>query len=211
MNSSHVSGTTATLTITEGASAADTAVGGFTVALATNAAGVRDTAANPSSFAATAPADKAAPVVLSVGSTNAGGGTAGKMEAGDQLAVAFSEPLLASSLPGTTTVSETDPTGSGNDTLSIAGITSSARDTGSDGYVAKNNATVSFTPSTVALSGGTVTVTVAGSCGANCGDLGSGGASVHGALSFAPATGITDAAGNAATGVVTTAASFQLF
>jgi hypothetical protein len=57
------SGTVATLTLTEGAGPANTAVGTFTVALAANAAGIRDAAGNQSSFAATAPVDKAAPVI----------------------------------------------------------------------------------------------------------------------------------------------------
>ena len=57
-----VATTTATLTITEGAGAANTAVGSFTIALATSATGIRDAAGNLSSFAATAPADGAAPV-----------------------------------------------------------------------------------------------------------------------------------------------------
>ena len=56
-----VAGTTATLTLNEGAGAADTAVNTFTIALATNATGIRDTAGNQSSFAATTPTDGAAP------------------------------------------------------------------------------------------------------------------------------------------------------
>ena len=48
-------GAVATLTITEGAGAADTSVGSFTVALATSATGIRDAAANLSSFTAAAP------------------------------------------------------------------------------------------------------------------------------------------------------------
>ena len=72
----------ATLTITEGAGAPDTAVGSFTVALATNATGIRDAAGNLSSFAATAPSDGARPVPVSVSSAN-NGLMAGLMEAGD--------------------------------------------------------------------------------------------------------------------------------
>jgi hypothetical protein len=206
LGSVSVSGTTATLAIAEGAGAANTAVGGFTVALATNAGGVRDADANPSTFGATAPADKAGPVVVSI-STSVSGGTAGKIEAGDQLTVAFSEPLLASTVPSGANVTETDPSGTGDDTLSITGITNNGRDTGSDGYVTRNNVSVSFASSTVALSGGAVTVTVAGACSGSCGDVGNG----QGQLNFAPATGITDAAGNAATGVFATASDFKLF
>jgi hypothetical protein len=198
-------GTVATLTLTEGAGAQDTGVGGFTVALATNAAGIRDAAANLSSFAATAPADKAGPVVVGITSS---GGVRGKMEAGDQLAVTFSESLLASSVPSSATVSERDPSGSGNDVLNIGGITNSDRDTGSNGYVTGNNSTASFASSTVALSAGTVTVTVGSTCaGGGCASV----AASQGVLSFAPATGITDAAANAAAGTFATATGFQLF
>ena len=64
LSSVSVSGTTATLTIAEGAGAADTAVGSFTVALATAATGIRDAAGNLSSFAASTPADGARPVLV---------------------------------------------------------------------------------------------------------------------------------------------------
>jgi hypothetical protein len=205
LGSVSVSGTTATLTVGEGAGAQDTSAGGFTVALAGNASGIRDAAANLSSFAATAPSDNASPVVVSLTSS---GGVAGKMEAGDQLVVTFSEPLLASSLPASTTVSERDPNGSGNDLLNITGITNGDRDTGSNNYVTSNNSTASFGSSTVALSGGVVTVTVGSSCsGSGCAGVAAG----QGDLSFAPAAGISDAAGNPAAGTFTAATSFRLF
>ena len=82
---------TATLTLTEGAGAANTSVGSFTVALATNAGGIRDGSANLSSFGATAPADGAAPVrtAMVMQDTNANGKV-------DQVAVTFSETLASS-------------------------------------------------------------------------------------------------------------------
>jgi hypothetical protein len=49
-------------------------------------------------------------------------------------------------------------------------------------------------------------VTVAGTCTGTCA-IGTG----QGALSFSPATSITDPAGNAAAGAFTTATTFQLF
>ena len=55
------SGSIATLTLTEGAGAANTAVGTFTVALAANATGIRDAAGDQASFTAAAPTDLAAP------------------------------------------------------------------------------------------------------------------------------------------------------
>ena len=64
LSSVSVSGTTATLTIAEGAGAPDTAVGSFSVALADGATGIRDAAGNLSSFAASAPTDAARPVLV---------------------------------------------------------------------------------------------------------------------------------------------------
>jgi hypothetical protein len=123
--SAAVATNTATLTITEGAGAQDTSVGSFTVALATSATGIRDTAGNQSSFAATAPADGAAPVPISVATTNAGS-TPGLIQAGDAFTVTFSEAILATSVPATTTITETGGVGSGNDTLTITSLTGGA-------------------------------------------------------------------------------------
>ena len=83
-------GAVATLTITEGAGAADTAVGSFTVALATSATGIRDAAANLSSFAAAAPTDGAKPVLvtMTMQDTNANGKV-------DRVTAVFSETLAA--------------------------------------------------------------------------------------------------------------------
>ena len=61
LSSVSTGGSEATLSITEGAGAANTAVGSFTVALAASATGIRDATGNQASFAATAPSDKAAP------------------------------------------------------------------------------------------------------------------------------------------------------
>ena len=62
-----------------------------------NANGVRDAAGNQSSFAATAPADKAAPVITTLALTDANGQIAG----GDTVAVTFSESLSVASLCST--------------------------------------------------------------------------------------------------------------
>ncbi|GAH34578.1 unnamed protein product, partial [marine sediment metagenome] len=86
------SGAVATLTITEGASAADTSVGSFTIALATNATGIRDSAANQSSFTAQAPGDKAGPVPVSITDTN--GTNDGKFEQADTMTVTFTESII---------------------------------------------------------------------------------------------------------------------
>ena len=88
-----VSAAVATLVITEGAGAPDTAVGSFTLALATNASGIRDAAGNLSSFAATAPADGAKPILVAgtlvMQDVNANGRV-------DRVQATFSETLAAS-------------------------------------------------------------------------------------------------------------------
>src|SRR5262249_19151225 len=86
-----VATTIATLTLNEGT--ANTASGSFTVALAANANGIRDLAGNQSSFAATAVADKAAPVPTNVVMTNVS--TAGQARATDYLTVTYSETMDA--------------------------------------------------------------------------------------------------------------------
>src|SRR5205807_7636345 len=62
--SGSASGAVATLPISEGAAAPDTAVGAFIVAHAATAAGIRAAAGNLSSFAASSPADGAKPVLV---------------------------------------------------------------------------------------------------------------------------------------------------
>ena len=92
-----VSGNAATLNLTEGAGAATTAVGSFRVALAANAAGIRDVNGQTASFAATAPADKAAPaltVAPSMNDTTANGKV-------DQVTMTWSETVATYSA-GTT-------------------------------------------------------------------------------------------------------------
>jgi len=199
---------TATLTITEGAGAADTSVGAMTVALATNAAGVRDAALNLASFSARAPLDGARPRAVTVVDTN--GGTDGLMQAGDTLSITFSEALSPATVPSTTSVTLTDPSGTGNDTLSIANILNGARTTGSNLNISLDNSSATFAGSTVALTNSdrtiTITITVAGACsGTACGSIGTATAATN--LSFLAATTLTDPAGNLP---VTTAQNFSL-
>lgn len=188
---------TATLTITEGAGAANTAVGGMTVALTASGTGVRDAAGNQASFAARAPADLAAPVPMTIADTN--GTINGRIQPGDTISITFSEALAPGSVPSTTTVSITDPVGTGNDTLTMTGVSNGAGTLGAGGYVTTDNSTASFALSAVALltSNTVIRVTVGAACsGTGCAGIGT--QTTNGTYSFVAATTITDLAGNAA-------------
>ena len=65
----------------------------------------------------------------------------------------FSEAILASSVPGTTAITETDPIGGGNDTLTVTNLTSGARALGVNSYVNANNTSASFASSTLSVAG----------------------------------------------------------
>jgi hypothetical protein len=92
-----VTGNAATLTLTEGAGAATTAVGTFTVALASSSAGIRDVNDQTSTFAATVPVDKAPPVLVGA-AVMKDVDSNGKV---DQVTMTVSEPLATYSA-GTT-------------------------------------------------------------------------------------------------------------
>jgi hypothetical protein len=81
---------TLTLTLNEGAGAANTTIGTMTVAMATNAGGARDAAGNLSSFTARAPLDRAAPVLLTLSLLDNNGN--GKV---DRVTALFTETLAA--------------------------------------------------------------------------------------------------------------------
>lgn len=182
------------------ANPADTAVGGFTVAL-------DDTTGLLVSFGPTAPADKAGPVPTAV-ATTAAGATAGRMDSGDQLEVVFSEALDSASVPASTTVLQQDDGLTGLDSLGVTGVTSGLASLGGSEYLIARGKQVSFTPSSVSLTAGrTVRVTIGGSCTGDCNQLRSG----QGRFVYAPAPTITDLSGNAAAGSFPTAAAFRLF
>ncbi len=185
-------GAVVTLTVAEGTGAADTAVGAFTVALAASSTGVKDAAGNQASFAATAPADVAKPVLLGVTDTN--GTTDGLIQAADTLSLTFSEALKASTVPAAPTVTESRPA-SGNTTLSIPGVTNGALSMGAPDYVATASTAVTFAGSATA-SGTGLTVTV-GACSTNCTRPTA--PATTPTVAFTAATTLTDAAGNAAT------------
>ena len=159
--------------------------------MATSATGVRDAALNLGAFGATAPTDAAGPIARSVSTT--GGTTIGSIQTDDTITITFSEPLKPATVPALVTLTETDPSGAGNDTLTISGITNGARSTGSDSYITLDGGIADFNPSSTTLSNGdtAITVTVAGSC-ANTGCAAIGQATVAGSFSFAPAASLTD-------------------
>lgn len=193
------SGATMVLTLGTPTGPADTAVGSFKVALAANAAGVRDAAGNQSSYAAAAPSDGARPVPLSFSGT--GGTIVGRIQPGDTLSVLLSEALGSSvTLPATTTVTMTDPNGNGSDTLTIAGLFNGARSTGSNNYISTNNVSADFAASPLTLSGDRKTITV--TVGPACSNTGCAGITTNGtaaAVSALLAPALVDVAGNAPT------------
>lgn len=211
LSSVTVSGSTATLNIAEGSGASNTAVGTFTVALAANANGIRDAAGNQSSFAATAPADKAGPVATNLATTNAGEQSGQRRPGtGDTLSITFSETLKASSIcstwtsdvapqsaTGVTVEFENNAAASGSDQMTFSGcgvagaLNMGTLDLGSTGYVTSDQ---TFTNSSVAWNPSTRVVTIT---------LGSGSANAENAnldRIFTPSASLTDLAGNGGAG-----------
>ncbi len=196
----------ATLTIAEPSNPdpanADTSVGLFKIALATPNA-IQDAAGNHASFAAAAPSDGAGPVPIAVNKTQAPGGTNGLPESGDIIRIEWSEVLSSGSFPGTTTVTISDPAGSGNDQLSVPGLFTGTMNLGSDGYVTSDGASAVWAGSTMNLGPDqdAIVLKLGPSCsGAGCASLG-----VVGSVTVtytAPAS-ITDPAGNPAGGSFT--------
>jgi large repetitive protein len=182
----------------EGAGAADTTVGTMTVAMAANAAGVRDATGNVGSFTARTPLDKAKPAAVTVTDTN--GAADGRIEPGDTVSITFSEPLAPTSVPSPlTTITMADPTGTGNDTLTLLGVTNGARTLGGTTYITTDATSAVFANSPVGLSNAnrTVTVTVGPACsGTGC--VGIGQRTTNANFSYIAAPTLTDEAGNTA-------------
>jgi hypothetical protein len=189
LSSVSTSGSVATLTLTEGAGAADTSVGTFKVALATSASGIRDTSGNQASFAATAPDDLAGPVLMTATST--AGSTANRMQLGDTFVLTFSEGLAPASVASNYVV--TEQRGGGSTTLAIPGLITTAAI--ANGYLGANNSSGTSSSSLPFLSNANKTVTVF--LGAIT-TTGSGVGTGSGGASIVPASGLTDSAGNAA-------------
>ena len=151
-----------TLALNEGTDAPDTSVGSLVVNF------------NPAAsctllgFSNLVPLDDAPPVVVSAVSGTPSGGTPGKMEPGDSIAITFSEPLDPSTVPANVTVTETRSTGNANDTLTIAGtslnITHGTISLGSRTYFTGNTAGSAAYPANVTTDSATaptvLTVTI---------------------------------------------------
>jgi hypothetical protein len=205
LSSVSTSGTTATLTIAEGAGAADTSVGSFTVALAASSTGIRDSGGNQSSFAAQAPADKAGPVPVDVTDSDSSTAGNGKFEQNDSMTVTFSENVTG--VAASSTVVLTDKGGSSNnDGVSMTNFVSGTANLGSGNYISGSSATFASSPlSQPALN--QVRLTLAACSSGSCANVTQ--ATANAGFTYTPVTSITDAAANPAAGSVTI--SIRLF
>ena len=209
LQSVSTSGNTATLVIGAWTDQPDTSVSLFRVGLQSGNE-IQDMGGNRASFVAAAPADGAGPVPVGfrhqhntsgacAGTVN----TAGVPEACDEITAEWSEPLLPSSIPATTTITITDPTGPGNDTLTIGSFIAGSLDLGSDGYLTADGTSASWASSVLSYSSAQVSLTarIFGACaGAGCTALGT---VKNVTVTYTPAPTITDPAGNPAGGSFT--------
>jgi uncharacterized repeat protein (TIGR01451 family) len=210
LQSVSTSGNTATLVIGGWTDQPDTSVSLFKVGLQPGNE-IQDTGGNRSSFAAAAPADGAGPVPVGfrhqhntsngtcVGTVN----TAGVPEDCDEITAEWSEPLLPSSIPATTTITIADPAGPGDDTLTIGSFIAGSLDLGSDGYVTADGTSASWSSSVLSYSSAQVSLTarILGACtGAGCSALGT---VKNVTVTYVPSPTITDPAGNPAGGSFT--------
>ena len=158
----------------------------------TASASQSDTAGNSGSDSETVTLDKTSPALSSVSSAN-GGSTAGLMETGDTVTLVFNEALAQGSVPSTATITLSkshtgDPT-----SLSIPGL---IQDTTIDASYLQNSSATGAADVTLSADGKTVTLTVT-SITSNANKLNTGSS---GTITLSPATTLTDAAGNSATG-----------
>jgi prepilin-type N-terminal cleavage/methylation domain-containing protein len=210
LSSVSVSGSTATLTVTEGSGAKETAVGSFTVALATNANGIRDAAGNRSSFSASAPSDGASPVPVSAQLFNKSGGTNGKVEQGDSFTVEYSERLGVASLCSTWSNDSSDQSrtftvtmqnSGSSDYLEFGSPCGNIGDLDTNRNYVTSDRTFSNSTATWDVSERTLRVTL----GTPSGSTSSGVSST--APTYNPGTGLADTAGNTMAGTAFTGTS----
>jgi hypothetical protein len=158
---------------------------------------------SPASFSVTV--DNTPATLTAVTDTN--GTIDGQIQTGDTMTLTFSKQISLSSLPnwaggtntnGTTTITESR-SGNGNVQLTIAGITAQI-DMGTNTYLMGNGTkSVTFNASWT-LTGGTSLVVTVGTVASGGGDEALGTAQN---MTFAPATGLLDRAGNQVGGTVT--------
>lgn len=203
LSSVSVAGDTATLSLSEGTSVAQkTDVGSATVRLTADPAGIVGSSGNPSSFAATSPADGMDPVPVSMSSTN-GGTLPGVMEPGDTFTVTFSEPINPASVIAAN-VKQVDPVGPGNDFENIVGLGDAGIDLGTDEAVLPDGGTIVYQSSTLTMSNSnkTITSTIVGLCtGTACGLTGT--PVQPTTVTMRPEPFLRDVVGNGASGVLT--------
>ncbi|MGH3360411.1 MAG: hypothetical protein ACRDO7_16535, partial [Nocardioidaceae bacterium] len=189
---------TVTMNLVEGTSAASTAVGSFTVALAAGPNGVVDGDGEAASFGPTAPDDRAGPVPRDLTSAN-NGAENNVMEPGDTFTVTFTEPIDPSTVIAAN-AKQFDPAGSGTDQMIIVGLTDTPIDLDSDAFVIPDGGTVVYQNATLSMLSGNTKVqsTIVGPCsGTACAQRGPGAERV---ITFAPEPFLKDGAGNQATG-----------
>ncbi|HEY2703575.1 MAG TPA: hypothetical protein VGL20_07795, partial [Candidatus Dormibacteraeota bacterium] len=162
--------------------------------------------------------DTVAPTLVTAVSVQGSGGTSGKMESGDALNLTFSEALAPTSVPGTTTVTESRTGGvlggGGSSTLSMNGVIQSSPISIDNSYLnlgllgtsvqgtATGAITLTNSNTTVSILLGTVTPSGGG--------IGGGLAAGSAAVTVSPVAAITDLAGNPAV-TTSTATVTRLF
>jgi uncharacterized repeat protein (TIGR01451 family) len=202
------SGNQAILTIGNWQDLQSTAVGSFKVTL-NGPNQIQDAAGNRATFGATVPADKAGPVVVGFRHQHNSSASqckglvtnAGIAQPCDELTAEWSESLAPGSIPGTTPVTITDPSGSGNDRLTIPNFIQGAMDLGSNAYLSLDGGSATWAGSELLLTGAaqdTLTIRLYGPCtGSGCSAL-SAASSVT--VTYMPSGLIQDAVGNVAAG-----------
>jgi hypothetical protein len=163
-------------------------------AIATDLAGNDSTAKT-----GTTPKDTVAPTVTGLASANKTGGTAGLAEAGDSVTLTFSEAIASTSLPSTSTVGLSAPSGNGKPvSLSMSGVCSPFTIGNTPNYLAMNGGPVSFGSSAVSQPTTSQVKVVLGTQSGTGTTVGS-----SQSVTIAPSASITDLAGNGATGTFT--------
>jgi hypothetical protein len=155
--------------------------------------------------------DNTAPTASGVQTTNVSGGTAGKPEAGDSISLTFSEPIDPESIlsgwtgAATNVVLRIDNNTPTNDRVAIYNATNTVQlalgtvNLGRADYVGTSRTFgVSGTPSSMVMSGSTITVTLGTASGTTSTAAGSG------TMIWTPSASAYDRAGNAASSATAT-------